>query len=293
MMKNSVSYKIKTYLSTSSLLVSLLASLLASLPVWSAPQPAEDPASHPSQRRIPGGVALIDLDLDSPPERAVYQDRPVLIRQAGTGWQAVVGIALGAQPGNHALQVDGEKITFKVKRHDYEAQYITITDEEMVTPAQHKLKRIFAEQDEIRAAFRSQQVNTSPRLELHPPVAKARISGKFGVRRFINEQPRNPHSGLDLAAPEGTPIESAAAGKVVELGDYYFNGKSVLIDHGAGLVTMYCHMNEIEVERGDWVERGETIGTVGETGRATGAHLHFSVILNANPVDPQLFLQDI
>ncbi|MBK5937332.1 peptidoglycan DD-metalloendopeptidase family protein [Halorhodospira halophila] len=239
---------------------------------------------------VPGGVARVDLETDRRPGEVRYDDEPVMVRSTPEGWQAVVGIGLDADPGTHTLKVDGTPHTFEVEPIDYEEQHLTIDDEDMVTPPEETLERIWAEQREIRAAFRSREVDTQPRLHLHTPVAEHRVSATFGLQRFLNGQPRNPHNGLDMAAPTGTPIEAAEAGRVVQTGDYYFNGKTVFIDHGAGLVTMYCHLDEMDVEKGQWVERGEAIGTVGETGRVTGPHLHLSVILNGNTVDPNLFL---
>ncbi|MBK1729577.1 M23 family peptidase [Halorhodospira halophila] len=239
---------------------------------------------------VPGGVARVALDTDSRPDEVRYDDEPVMVRSTPEGWQALVGIDLDAEPGTHTLKVDGEPLAFEVQPIDYEEQHLTIDDEDMVSPPEETLERIWAEQREIRAAFRSREVDAQPHLRLHTPVAEHRISATFGLQRFLNGEPRNPHNGLDMAAPTGTPIEAAEAGRVVETGDYYFNGKTVFIDHGAGLVTMYCHLDEIDVDTGQWVERGEPIGTVGETGRVTGPHLHLSVILNGNTVDPNLFL---
>ncbi len=239
---------------------------------------------------VPGGVARVDLETDSRPEAVLYDDEPVLVHSTPQGWQAVVGIDLGAEPGTHTLKVDGSPHPFEVEPIDYEEQHLTIDDEDMVTPPEETLERIWAEQREIRAAFRSREVDAQPQLHLHTPVAEHRVSATFGLQRYLNGEPRNPHNGLDMAAPTGTPIEAAEAGRVVQTGDYYFNGKTVFIDHGAGLITMYCHLDEIDVDKGQWMERGEPIGTVGETGRVTGPHLHLSVILNGNAVDPNLFL---
>jgi len=110
--------------------------------------------------------------------------------------------------------------------------------------------------------------------------------------RFFNDQPRQPHAGLDIAASQGTAVKAPADGYVISTGEYFFNGNTVFIDHGQGMITMYCHLNHIDVKTGQHIKRGELIGTVGQTGRATGAHLHWSVILNRTMVDPELFLQN-
>ncbi len=252
--------------------------------------PAATAAALPQHWPIPGGIAVVPLETESRPERVRYQGRDVLVVNGGDGWQAVVGIALGAEPGEHTLEVDGRPRPFRVLAYQYEAQRLTIPEERLVSPGPDDLKRIRGETRRIRGAYVSDVVDRTPRLDLKVPVADARRSSPFGTRRYLNGQPRNPHNGLDLAAPVGTPIVATEAGMVVEKGHFFFNGKTILIDHGGGLVTMYCHMDQMDVEIGQEVSRGERIGTVGATGRVTGPHLHWTVVLNGNAVDPALFL---
>ncbi len=140
------------------------------------------------------------------------------------------------------------------------------------------------------SAYKLFTKNEDPILTLAMP-AEGPYSSAFGLKRFFNDQPRAPHSGLDIAAPDRSPIKAAAKGKVTAVGDYFFNGNTVIIDHGHGLSTMYCHMSKIDVKVGDQVDLGQQIGLVGATGRVTGPHLHWGVSLNNQRVDPLLFVQ--
>jgi murein DD-endopeptidase MepM/ murein hydrolase activator NlpD len=119
---------------------------------------------------------------------------------------------------------------------------------------------------------------------------KGELSSQFGLRRYFNGEPRSPHVGIDVAVARGTPVKASGQGQVLAVGDYFFNGKTIFIDHGNGLITMYCHLDRIGVKAGDTVRKGQRIGRSGMTGRATGPHLHWSVILNGAMVDPELFV---
>ncbi len=261
---------------------------LLSAPLAALELPTIDP--------VPGGVALVPLPPVAGKPAATYKGRQVLVLPAENGWQALVGIPLGAEPGTHhvqAVNATGKSVhvAFDVNKRDYETQHITIKDKRKVNPEPRDMERIGKERVRIRKALARFTEQDEPTLLLDPPTAGPE-SSPFGLRRYFNKQARKPHSGLDIAAPTGTPIVAPAAGRVIDTGDFFFNGNTVFLDHGNGLVTMYCHMDAITVENGQEVARGEAIGTVGSTGRVTGPHLHWGVSLNDARVNPKLFLTE-
>ncbi len=243
---------------------------------------------------VPGGIAAIHLPADVDPASVRYRERRVLVTRQDDRSIAVVGLALGAKPGTHYLVARTHsdkplKLSFQVSDMAYETQHITIKDKRKVNPEKRDMERITREQKQIKTALRHWSDTDTVSLEFLKPV-DGPTSSPFGLRRFFNEQPRKPHSGLDIAAPEGTAIRAPAPGTIINTGDYFFNGNTVFIDHGQGLVTMYCHMNRIDVESGQRVAAGDVIGEVGMTGRVTGPHLHWGVSLNDSRVDPVLFM---
>lgn len=252
-------------------------------------------APLPQHAPVPGGVALVAIDGrgDETP-RAYFQGERVMVVRDGDAWIAVVGIPLAAATGEHTLKIeDGSSVpvieTFVVEDKQYATQHLTIKDRRKVEPAAEDLRRIAREREEMDAAFAAFTEQSAVPLQFDPP-ADGPLSSPFGLRRVFNGQPRSPHSGLDLAAPAGSPVRAPAPGRVIATGDYFFNGNTVFVDHGQGLVTMYCHLRDIAVQVGQTVARGELLGRVGQTGRATGPHLHWSVSLNNARVDPSLFL---
>lgn len=248
----------------------------------------------PRAEPVPGGVAVIPIgNTDTPAPTAHYRGRNVMIVAEAGRWNAVVGISLATKPGTEKLRITRgghtEVVGFKVRPKQYEKQYITLKNRHMVNPTKTDLARIQKEHARIHRALAawSEQTNIPARFEL--PVHGI-VSSTFGKRRFFNGQPRRPHSGLDIAVPKGTSVHAPGAGVVIDTGDYFFDGNTVFIDHGQGLVTMYCHLSRIDVAPGDRVEAGQVIGLVGATGRATGPHLHWGVSLNDARVNPLLFL---
>lgn len=272
----------------------LTTTLLAST-AFAAPNAATLPNSLPHSAAVPGGVVTVDLGpADGAAPVARYNQQRVMVVQNNGHWLAVVGIPLSAKTGKQQLKLKGrsQTVPFEIKSKNYAEQHLTIENKRKVNPSPEDLKRIRGERGRINTALRHWQQQDVVDTRFILPVT-GRLSSPFGLRRFFNEQPRKPHSGIDIAVPEGTPIVAPAAGRIIDDGDFFFNGNSVFIDHGQGLVTLYCHMSRIDVKPGQRVARGETIGAVGQTGRVTGPHLHWSVSLNDARVDPGLFFEDL
>ena len=250
----------------------------------------------PKTAPVPGGVALIRLgEVSAQPKapRAWFAERQVLVASAAGHWVAVVGLPLDLKAGSQELLV-GEGATqktlrFEVKDKRYPEQHITLKDSSKVNLASADEERATREIAAIQELKRHWRDTAETETDFQLP-AEGRLASRFGLRRIFNGEARAPHSGLDVAVPRGTPIKAAAQGKILATGDYFFNGKTVFIDHGNGLISMYCHLDRIDVQSGDQVTQGQRVGLAGSTGRSSGPHLHWSVVLNGTMVDPELFL---
>lgn len=248
----------------------------------------------PRGEAVPGGVALIDVGpANAPRPEVLLNGRRVAVIEADRRWVAMVGIALGTAPGVQQIEWEDcqgpRRSRFEVVVKARGEQRLTIANDKMVNPGPEELARIERETPRIRAALDRFSEVAAVATEFRLPVI-APESSPFGLRRWFNGEERRPHAGLDLAAAAGTPILAPASGEVIEVGEFYFNGNTVFIDHGRGLITMYNHLSRIDVKPGERVAAGAAIGAVGATGRVTAAHLHFGVTLNGTSVDPKLFL---
>ncbi|THB75219.1 MAG: M23 family metallopeptidase [Gammaproteobacteria bacterium] len=245
---------------------------------------------------VPGGIATISIGQFSTAPLVKYKGKRVMTIQDNNNWYALVGIGLSESPGQKHLDVHiattKNKIDFNIKNHKYESQYITLKTNKHVNLSKANLDRHYKEKARSRTALNNWQEIPLSTITLKSPT-KGVISSPFGLRRFYNKQPRKPHSGIDIAAPTGTPIYAPLAGTVTEEGNFFFNGNVIFIDHGHGLITMYCHQDENLVKKGQKVKQGDLIGKVGSTGRVTGPHLHWGVSLNGNMVDPLLLTPEL
>ena len=254
-------------------------------------------AALPEFSAVPGGVAVVPLGSITAPgsdrPQAWLGGQPVLVTADSGRWYAIVGLALDTVPGTHELNVSmngaAQVQHFEVQPKDYPEQRITLKDKSKVdlSPADEaRAEREISVITDLKHFWRDAPDTD---LSLAMPV-EGELGSRFGLRRFFNDEPRQPHSGLDVVVARGTPVSASGAGKVLAVGDYFFNGKTIFIDHGNGLITMYCHLDRIDVQAGDTVAKGQHIALSGKTGRATGPHLHWSVVLNGAMVDPQLFV---
>ncbi|MDP2818701.1 MAG: peptidoglycan DD-metalloendopeptidase family protein [Polaromonas sp.] len=246
----------------------------------------------PRALQVPGGVARLSLGPSAQRPVAHQGELPLLVIGDVIEWTALVGVALAAAPGEASISVqtpeDGlRQVRYTIAPKRYSEQQLKVSPRTVdLSPedlARHERER--AHQETVMATF-SQPLPASLRMRVPVPGRK---SSSFGLRRVFNGQARNPHSGMDIAAGTGTPVLAPLPGRVIDSGDYFFNGGTVWLDHGGGLLSMYCHLSAMDAQPGDLLPTSARLGAVGATGRVTGPHLHWGVMLNRTMVDPALF----
>lgn len=254
--------------------------------------PRTVPEGEPFQVEIRGngdgaGLALIWLDREIRPRVECVNGSFRATALLGVGMHE----RLEADSYTLEVSLDDERIRRLVLREakDYPQQRLTVANEynELSPETQTRYE------GELAATQEALETISEPRrwtIPLSRPVPGEKTSD-FGLRRFFNEVPKNPHSGVDLRAAAGDTVSACADGVVILAGDHYFAGNSVYLDHGEGVVSLYFHLSEILVEEGRLLRRGETIGRAGSTGRVTGPHLHWGLSLQGQLVDPLLLLE--
>jgi murein DD-endopeptidase MepM/ murein hydrolase activator NlpD len=282
----------------------LLAAALVALALAPPSAPAGEHALgvvwHPSRLRL-GDVAWLHVRgvAETASVEGSVGGRPLTFFAYGGGQVALAGIDLETKPGAHpwrlaVLEPGREprraagKVT--IQRRDFAVQRLTLPPA-MVDLDPATERRALSEADQLRTLYRTITPERLWRGRFTRPVAGSEPGTGFGARRVINGKPRSPHSGIDYSAAQGTPVVAANSGRVALVGDYFFPGRLVVIDHGLGLYTLSFHLEAVSVAEGERVERGQPIGTVGATGRATGPHLHFGAQVGAARVDPAVLLE--
>ncbi len=247
----------------------------------------------PEQALVPGGIALLKLPDYTEGTEVTFKNKRIAVFPYKDTWIAMAGISLSTKPGDYEFLIkqtgkQNVKTKFTVEYKKYDEQHLTIKNKRKVNPNKQDNERIASESTRKRNA-RQLYSNSESKVDFIWPVT-GRISSIFGLRRFFNEQERRPHSGLDIAAKEGTPIRAVANGTVIDTGDFFFSGNMIYLDHGQGIVSLYAHLSKISTKPGDVIKQGDIIGNVGQTGRVTGPHLHFAIYANQTLIDPVFML---
>ncbi|MBF0145530.1 MAG: M23 family metallopeptidase [Magnetococcales bacterium] len=210
------------------------------------------------------GEALIALDMEAPPGK-------VTIEVTATGPHGVKEVATRV---------------VTVGKRTYQEEHVTLPEGQVTLSNKEDEERVQRETEAIKATFKIREGKVGFIEGFRLPVT-GRFSGVFGSRRILNGKPRRPHNGVDIAAPKGTIVPAPASGMVVLVGnDYLLTGNTLVLNHGHGVMTLYAHLDSINVAMGQWVPKGQTIGTVGTTGRSTGPHLHWGTMVRGQRVDP-------
>ncbi|KTC84086.1 peptidase, M23/M37 family [Legionella brunensis] len=247
----------------------------------------------PENHSVNGGVTIIPIDIKQKPE-VYFENKKIAVIPSSkpNQWLLLVGIPLDKQQSIQNLVMTKPyrmSIPFHVTDKYYATQYLTIKDERLANPYAEDKIRIDQENKEMTAIY-SQFTPNNPFIEGFKAPAHGPITSLFGLKRFYNNLPWPPHSGLDIGAPQDTPVHVIAKGNVVSTKEYFFTGNTVIVDHGMGVFSLYAHLKRIDVKVGDHLQQGASVGTVGMTGRATGPHLHWSMVMNQTLVDPLLFV---
>jgi len=254
---------------------------------------------HPSKPRV-GDVAwvLVKDVLEGATVEGSVDGKPLTFFPYAGGQAAIFGFDLETKPGTHSWRVGviepgreprSAQGGVKIVRRDFHVERLTVPNT-MVDLDSETERRAVAEGKQLATLYRTITPERMWRGKFTPPVGTTGTGKGFGARRIINGQPRSPHSGSDFSAPKGTPVVAVNAGKVALVAEFFFPGRLVILDHGLGLYTAYFHLDSAVVNEGERVERGQTLGTVGATGRATGPHLHFGAQVAGARVDPTTLL---
>jgi murein DD-endopeptidase MepM/ murein hydrolase activator NlpD len=245
-------------------------------------------------KNIKGGLLIKEISEDEYKKEFKLKNVNLLTYSKGQKFFLIYGIPYNSNVGLNIIKITSKSglidkiINFEIKNKDFQTQFITVS-KKYTAPSKMDLLRIKKEK-KLLISSKNKWIDINPDLNFILPVNGIE-TGVFGTRRFYNKKEGKAHNGLDIAAKKGTAIVAPSSGSVLLTGNYFYNGKFVFLDHGRGLKSIFIHMNKINVSQGQIIKKGEKIGEVGSTGKSTGAHLHWSLILNKTYVNPKAFLE--
>jgi murein DD-endopeptidase MepM/ murein hydrolase activator NlpD len=250
---------------------------------------AAAPSIHLSPKKVgPGDIMVVTVKNSAGTVEGSFNGKRLYFNPAKHSLEAVVGIDLKTEPGTYPLEVviDGVRTARDVviAKKKYPVQRLTLPEDLVVLSPENEA-RTEREQKRMSAIWPVESLRVWSGRFIDPLPGKP-VGTPFGVRRVINKIPKNPHSGVDITADEGEPVRAPNDGVVILVDDQFYSGKSLVLDHGQGIYTMFFHLSQIDVRYGQAVQKGDTVARVGSTGRSTGAHLHWGVRMQGARVDP-------
>ncbi|MED5430501.1 MAG: M23 family metallopeptidase [Pseudomonadota bacterium] len=245
----------------------------------------------PEYLNVPGGIFFHEIPVEKFKSGIFINNTRILTKQVNDKFYLIYGIPYGTPSGNQSInivdRVSENTVNFFLKKRIFEKQYIKVS-KKYSEPSSSDVKRIIKEQ-KILKSHRNTWSSVNPDINFIYPV-EGIITGVFGTERYYNGKKGRYHNGIDIAAKMNDPIVAPSAGRVIVVGDFFYNGKFIYIDHGKGLLSIFIHLNEILVKKGESVKKGDEIGKIGTSGRSTGPHVHWSVMLNQTYIDPMIFI---
>lgn len=243
---------------------------------------------------IPGGIARVELPVkDEQTPHVFFKNKRVIVLREDKKWLSLVGIPLSTKAEKEKITIRNLKkvVEFNVHKKQYRHAYIWLKNKRMVNPTINDQIRIQEESIKIHKILSNWTERDPFKTPFQIPI-QGSIRGKFGTQMTFNKKLNTPHNGIDIRADLGTPIVPCNSGVVLATGDYFYSGKTVFVDHGKGVISIYAHLDKIAVKKGRHVSRASVLGTVGKTGRAQGPHLHWGMVMNQTYVNPMLFVHN-
>lgn len=268
----------------------LVLSFLTAFPELSgaAGKPARPRIILDPKKAGPGDILMITVKNAPGPVEGALRGKKLYFNESKDSFKAVLGIDLYTEPGTYPLRISAAGTTLSrtitVSKKHYPTQRLTLP-EDMVVLSPENEARVEREQKKMAALWPVESLRIWNGAFLDPLPGKE-LGTPFGVRRIINTIPKNPHSGVDVSGEEGDPVLAPNDGVAILVDEQFYSGKTLVLDHGQGIYTMFFHLSRITVRQGQAVLRGDVIAHVGSTGRSTGAHLHWGVRMQGARVDP-------